>query len=101
MQSIGDVLSYDEAKVCSCKDVWKFLEEADIGRDGLDGNQDNDDNNNTNNDDIVTDTKDNIDDDHIFFQEMVGEADVDGDGNVNYEEFVGMLFKLVSFQKLH
>ena len=35
----------------------------------------------------------------MIFQEMVGEADVDGDGNVNYEEFVGMLFKLVSLQQ--
>ena len=29
-------------------------------------------------------------------QEMVAEADVDGDGNVNYEEFVLMLFKGVN-----
>ena len=27
---------------------------------------------------------------------MVAEADIDGDGNVNYEEFVGMIFKGVS-----
>ena len=27
---------------------------------------------------------------------MVAEADVDGDGNVNYEEFVLMLFKGVN-----
>ena len=26
-------------------------------------------------------------------QEMIAEADIDGDGNVNYEEFVGMIFK--------
>ena len=31
-------------------------------------------------------------------QEMIAEADVDGDGNVNYEEFVGMIFKGVSYQ---
>ena len=37
----------------------------------------------------------------ILFQEMVGEADMDGDGNVNYEEFVGMLFKLVSCQQFN
>ena len=24
---------------------------------------------------------------------MIAEADIDGDGNVNYEEFVGMIFK--------
>ena len=30
------------------------------------------------------------------YQEMVAEADVDGDGNVNYEEFVLMLFKGVN-----
>ena len=29
---------------------------------------------------------------------MVAEADVDGDGNVNYEEFVLMLFKGVNIQ---
>merc|ERR1712128_292427 len=26
-------------------------------------------------------------------EEMIAEADIDGDGNVNYEEFVGMIFK--------
>jgi hypothetical protein len=31
---------------------------------------------------------------------MVAEADIDGDGNVNYEEFVGMIFKGVSKKKL-
>ena len=31
-------------------------------------------------------------------QEMIDEADMDGDGNVNYEEFVAMIFKGV---KLH
>jgi Ca2+-binding EF-hand superfamily protein len=30
------------------------------------------------------------------FQEMIAEADIDGDGNVNYKEFVGMIFKGVS-----
>ena len=24
---------------------------------------------------------------------MIAEADIDGDGNVNYEEFIGMIFK--------
>ena len=28
-----------------------------------------------------------------WFQEMIEEADMDGDGNVNYEEFVGMIIK--------
>ena len=37
---------------------------------------------------------------------MIDEADIDGDGNVNYEEFVTMLFKvgnvsLVSEDSLH
>ena len=27
---------------------------------------------------------------------MIAEADIDGDGNVNYEEFIGMIFKGVS-----
>ena len=27
---------------------------------------------------------------------MIEEADVDGDGNVNYEEFVGMIYNIVS-----
>ena len=29
-------------------------------------------------------------------QEFVAEADVDGDGSVNYEEFVNMIFRGVS-----
>ena len=29
-------------------------------------------------------------------QEMTAQADIDGDGNVNYEEFVAMIFKGVS-----
>ena len=32
---------------------------------------------------------------------MVAEADVDGDGNVNYEEFVLMLFKGVNIFYIH
>ena len=32
-----------------------------------------------------------------LFQEMLAEADMDGDGNVNYEEFIGMIFKGVGF----
>jgi hypothetical protein len=30
----------------------------------------------------------------IEFQELINEADIDGDGNVNYEEFVTILFKV-------
>ena len=30
----------------------------------------------------------------ISIQELILEADIDGDGNVNYEEFVTMLFKV-------
>ena len=26
-------------------------------------------------------------------EELIAEADIDGDGNVNYEEFIGMIFK--------
>ena len=30
----------------------------------------------------------------IFSQELIEEADLDGDGNINYEEFITMLFKV-------
>ena len=30
----------------------------------------------------------------ILCQELMNEADLDGDGNVNYEEFVTMIFKV-------
>ena len=30
----------------------------------------------------------------MFLQELISEADLDGDGNINYEEFVTMLFKV-------
>ena len=33
---------------------------------------------------------------HHLSQEMNSQADIDGDGNVNYEEFVAMLFRGVS-----
>ena len=33
-------------------------------------------------------------DTQISLQELILEADIDGDGNVNYEEFVTMLFKV-------
>ena len=33
----------------------------------------------------------------IASQEMTAQADIDGDGNVNYEEFVAMLFSGVSW----
>ena len=32
-------------------------------------------------------------------QEMTAQADIDGDGNVNYEEFVAMIFKGVSVDR--
>ena len=28
-------------------------------------------------------------------QELIYEADLDGDGNINYEEFITMLFKVI------
>ena len=34
------------------------------------------------------------------YQEMINEADMDGDGNVNYEEFVAMIFKGVELHSL-
>ena len=33
-------------------------------------------------------------------EEMIREADIDGDGNVNYEEFVATIFKGVSLSML-
>ena len=30
-------------------------------------------------------------------QELMNEADIDGDGNINYEEFVTMMFKVKSY----
>ena len=35
----------------------------------------------------------------LKYQEMTAQADIDGDGNVNYEEFVAMIFKGVSPKK--
>ena len=29
-----------------------------------------------------------------LMQELMNEADIDGDGNINYEEFVTMMFKV-------
>ena len=37
-----------------------------------------------------------LNDEEILNQEFVAEADVDGDGSVNYEEFVNMIFRGVS-----
>ena len=31
-----------------------------------------------------------------YFQELMNEADIDGDGNINYEEFVTMMFKVIT-----
>ena len=36
----------------------------------------------------------------ILYQEMTAQADIDGDGNVNYEEFVAMIFKGVGPKKI-
>jgi Ca2+-binding EF-hand superfamily protein len=35
----------------------------------------------------------------IEFQELINEADIDGDGNVNYEEFVTILFKVHTIRR--
>ena len=32
---------------------------------------------------------------YLKIQEMISQADIDGDGNVNYEEFVAMLFSVL------
>ena len=37
---------------------------------------------------------------NLYHQELIAEADVDGDGNINYEEFVGTIFKGVGFKIL-
>ena len=29
---------------------------------------------------------------------MINDADIDGDGNINYEEFITILFKVFSYQ---
>ena len=34
-------------------------------------------------------------------EELIKEADIDGDGNVNYEEFVGMLFNGVELSLIN
>ena len=34
--------------------------------------------------------------DDFICQELISEADLDGDGNINYEEFITMLFKVGS-----
>ena len=34
-------------------------------------------------------------------EELIAEADIDGDGNVNYEEFVAMIFKGVKNHSNH
>ena len=33
-------------------------------------------------------------------QELIKEADLDGDGNINYEEFVTMLFEVILIYKV-
>ena len=37
---------------------------------------------------------------YLFIKELINEADIDGDGNVNYEEFVTMLFKVKNMKSI-
>ena len=36
---------------------------------------------------------------NVSLQELMGEADLDGDGNVNYEEFVTMILKVTKIHR--
>ena len=86
MQNIGDVLSLEETQVNMLFGLFKQSHALPIKVSSK--------KNGTHDPIKIQSSK------YLKYQEMVAEADVDGDGNVNYEEFVLMLFKGVNISLL-